>query len=327
MQVSANNSIAANPALPLTGGRGVRRFNDLLFAIGVLVAAVAIPVLMVLMLFILLQSAQLSIAKFGLGFFWGTNWDPVKQEFGALPFIYGTIVSSIIALVIGGPIALGSAICLTEMAPGWLREPVALLVELLAAIPSVVYGLWGIFVLVPILRTAIQPTIGQTLGWLPLFGGPAYGVGMLAGGLILAIMIIPTIAAVSRDVINVVPPSQREAMLAVGATRWETIWKVVLPYARSGILGGIMLGLGRALGETMAVTMVIGNRPEISASLFAPSYTMASVIANEFTEATYDLYLGALIEIGLVLFLVTLVMNTMARLLVWRAGMAQGGGR
>jgi phosphate transport system permease protein len=315
------------PPLTLSQGKGLRRFSDPVFAGGVLVAAIAIPVLMVLMVVILLEAAQLSLSKFGLSFFWGTNWDPVKGEFGALPFIYGTIVSSIIALLFGAPIALGAAICLTEMMPRWAREPVALLVELLAAIPSVVYGLWGIFVLVPILRTSVQPPLGQALGWLPLFAGPAYGVGMMAGGLILAIMIIPTIAAVSRDVLDVVPNTQREAMLAVGATRWETIWKVVIPYARSGILGAVMLGLGRALGETMAVTMVIGNRPEISASLFAPSYTMASVIANEFTEATYDLYLGALIEVGLVLFLVTFAMNALARLLVWRAGMGPRGGR
>ncbi len=309
-----------------TGRPALRRLADPVFARTVLLAAVAIPVLMGLMLYALTQAAQLSIVQFGLPFLWSTEWDPVHQQFGAMPFIYGTVVSSILALLIGGPVALGAAICLTEMMPGWLREPVAVLVELLAAIPSVVYGLWGIFVLVPIIRTGAEPFLATTLGFLPLFQGPQYGVGMLAGGLVLAIMIIPTIAAVSRDVLEAVPRSQREAMLAVGATRWETIQQAVLPYARSGILGAVMLGLGRALGETMAVTMVIGNRPEVSASLFAPAYTMASVIANEFSEATYALYLGALIEVGLVLFFVTFVMNAGARLLVWRMGLSTGGG-
>jgi phosphate transport system permease protein len=316
-------------ASPLANIAGFRRISDPLFAFGVLAAAIFIPVLLILMIFMLTEAAQGSITRFGLDFLWGTNWDPVqeRQQFGALPFIYGTIVSSLIALVVGAPIALGAAICLTEMAPQRIREPIALLIELLAAIPSVVYGLWGIFVLAPFLRTSVQPTLSHYLGWTPLFSGPPYGIGMMAGGLILAIMILPTIAAVSRDVINAVPASQREAMYAVGSTRWETVRKVIVPYARFGILGAVMLGLGRALGETMAVTMVIGNRSDISASLFAPSYTMASVIANEFAEATYDLYLGALIEIGLVLFLVTLVMNALARLLVWKAGMAQEGVR
>ncbi len=322
----AQNTAAMERRWSLTRATGARRFGDPIFAFVVLVAAIAIPMLMVVMIYTLIGSSQLSIQKFGLSFLWSAAWDPVRGQFGALPFIYGTVVSSIVALLIGAPVALGTAICLTEMAPRWMRSPVALLVELLAAIPSVVYGLWGIFVLVPVVRTIIQPFLGSSLGFLPLFQGPNYGVGMLAGGLVLSIMIIPTIAAVSRDVIEVVPRSQREAMLAVGATRWETIWKVVLPYARSGILGGVMLGLGRALGETMAVTMVIGNRPEISPSLFAPAYTMASVIANEFTEATYELYLGALIEVGIVLFIVTFIMNALARLLVWRMGLSVSGG-
>jgi phosphate transport system permease protein len=270
------------------------------------------------------DGAQLALARFGLGFLTGTTWDPVQGQFGALPFVFGTLVSSALALVLGGPIALGAGVFLAELAPSWLRGPASYLVELLAAIPSVVYGLWGIFVLAPLLRTSVEPFLAATLGFLPLFQGPIYGVGMLAGGVVLAIMIVPTIAAVSRDVIRAVPNDQREALLALGATRWETIRTVVLPIARPGILGAVILGLGRALGETMAVTMVIGNRPEVHASLFAPAYTMAAVIANEFTEATYNLYLAALLEIGLVLFLVTVMVNAAARLLVWRITWAPG---
>jgi phosphate transport system permease protein len=288
--------------------------------------AIAILVLVILIAFKMVDASMLAIRTFGLGFLSGTTWDPVFKEFGALPFIYGTLVSSFLALLIGVPIALGASIYLAELSPDWLRDPLSFLVELLAAIPSVVYGLWGLVVLAPVLRTVVEPFLKSTLGFLPLFQGPPYGVGMMAGGLILAIMIIPTIAAVSRDVMAAVPNSQREALLALGGTRWETIKLAVLPYARSGIIGAVILGLGRALGETMAVTMLIGNRPEISASLFAPSYTMASVIANEFTEATYDLYLGALIEIGLVLFGVTLLLNAVARLLVWRVAYGPTGG-
>jgi phosphate transport system permease protein len=242
----------------------------------------------------------------------------VSGVFGALPFIYGTLVTSAIALVIGGPLALGAAISLSELVPSSTRGVLSALVELLAAVPSVVYGLWGIFVLAPLLRQPVEPGLRTGLGFLPIFSGPAYGVGILAGGVILAIMIIPTIAAVSRDVLQAVPDDQREAMLALGATRWEMIVGAVVPYARTGILGGVVLGLGRALGETMAVTMVIGNRPAVSASLFAPGYTLASVIANEFTEATSGMHIAALVEIGLVLFGVTIVVNAVARLLMWR---------
>ncbi len=305
---------------------GRANLGDRLFRWVVTALAVAILVLVVLIAFKMIDASMLSIRTFGLGFLTGTTWDPVSRQFGALPFMFGTLVSSLLALLIGGPIALGAGIYLSELAPGWLRDPLSFLVELLAAIPSVVYGLWGIFVLAPILSSIVEPFLANTLGFLPLFQGPPYGVGMLAGGLILAIMIIPTIAAVSRDVMSAVPNSQREALLALGGTRWEMIKLAVLPYARSGILGAVILGLGRALGETMAVTMLIGNRPEISASLFAPSYTMASVIANEFTEAAYNLYLGALIEIGLVLFGVTLLLNAVARLLVWRVAYGPTGG-
>jgi phosphate transport system permease protein len=305
---------------------GAANRGDRIFRWVVTGLAVSIIGLVVLIAFKMIDSSMLAIRTFGFGFLTGTTWDPVFKAFGGLPFMYGTLVSSFLALLVGGPVAVGAAIFLSELSPDWLRSPLSFLVELLAAIPSVVYGLWGIFVLAPFLRSSVEPFLGNTLGFLPLFQGPPYGVGMMAGGLILAIMIIPTIAAVSRDVMSAVPNAQREALLALGGTRWEMIKLAVLPYARSGIIGAVILGLGRALGETMAVTMVIGNRPEISGSLFAPSYTMASVIANEFTEATYDLYLAALVEIGLVLFGVTLLLNAVARLLVWRVAYGPTGG-
>jgi phosphate transport system permease protein len=236
-------------------------------------------------------------------------------------------VSSLLALLIAAPLSLGAAIYLAELAPFWIRPPIAFLIEMLAAVPSVVYGLWGIFVLVPWLRTWVQPALGQWLGFLPLFQGPPYGVGMLAAGLILAIMVVPYITSVSREVLLAVPNSQREAALGIGATRWEVTRIAVLRYGRSGLVGALLLGLGRALGETMAVTMVIGNRPEVAASLFAPGYTMASVIANEFTEATSDLYISALVEIGFLLLVVTILVNALARLLVWSVSGAAAGGR
>jgi phosphate transport system permease protein len=266
-----------------------------------------------------------SIGRFGLGFLTSSRWDPVHHRFGALPFIFGTVASSLLALVIAVPVALGVAVFLAELAPAWLRRPLGVMVELLAAIPSVVYGLWGIFVLCPWLRDAVQPRLDALFGWTPLFRGPPLGFGLLAGGVILAIMILPTIASVSRDLMRAVPAAQREAALALGATRWEAVRIAVLPCARSGIVGAVILGLGRALGETMAVTMVIGNRPEISWSLNAPSHTMASVIANEYSEATSNLHLSALSEIGLLLFAVTLLLNIAARVLVWRAARVPGG--
>lgn len=307
-------------------GSRAGNWGDWVFRGAVTVAACSILVLVVLIALKMVDSSMPAISRFGFGFLSGRTWDPVFEEFGALPFVFGTVVSSLLALLIGGPISLGVAIYLAELAPGWLRNPLSFLVELLAAIPSVVYGVWGIFVMATWLRSMVQPFFGSTLGFIPLFEGPAYGFSMLAGGMILAIMIIPTITAVSRDVMMAVPNTQREGMLALGATRWETIRLAVIPYAQSGIIGAVILGLGRALGETMAVTMLIGNRPEISVSLFAPSYTMASVIANEFTEATSALYLSALIEIGLVLFGVTLVLNAFARLLVWRITYRPAGG-
>lgn len=282
--------------------------------------AASIPLLLVIIAVSIGVAAWPALSKSGMSFLTGSKWDVGAGEFGAAPAIYGTIISSALALLIATPLALGVSIFLSEIAPKWLRQPVGFLVDLLAAIPSVVYGLWGIFVLIPLLRDPIGPFLRETLhlGGTPLFSGPNYGYSMLAAGMILAIMILPFISAVTREVLLAVPRSQREAALALGATRWEMIRDAVLPYARSGIIGGIILGLGRALGETMAVTMLIGNRPEISASLFAPGYTMASLIANEFSEATSDAHLSALMGVGAVLFAVTLVVNALARWLVWR---------
>jgi phosphate transport system permease protein len=265
------------------------------------------------------RAAWPAFSRFGLSFLTSSEWNVPAGKFGAAPAIFGTIVSSIIALALATPLAIGVAIFLSEFAPRWLQQPVAFLVDLLAAIPSVVYGLWGIFVLIPLLRDPVIPFLRDTLhlGSTPFFTGPAYGPSMLAAGVILAIMALPYISAVSREVLRAVPRSQREAALALGATRWEMIWDAVLPNARSGIIGGVILGLGRALGETMAVTMVIGNRAEISASLLAPGYTMASLIANEFSEATSDLHLSALMAVGGVLFVITIVVNAIARWLVW----------
>jgi phosphate transport system permease protein len=282
--------------------------------------ALVVPILLCIVAYAVFKAGWPAFHKFGFGFFTGSDWDAVNGKFGAAPAIYGTIVTSLIALLIATPLAVGVAIFLSEFAPPIVRQPIAFLVDLLAAIPSVVYGLWGIFVLVPFVRLHLTPFLKDTLhlGSLPIFDGPAYGYGMLSASLILAIMVLPYISAVTREVLLAVPRSQREAALALGATRWEMIWDAVLPYARTGIIGGIILGLGRALGETMAVTMVIGNRPEISASLLAPGYTMASIIANEFSEATNDLHISALMAVGATLFLVTIIVNAIARWLVWR---------
>jgi phosphate transport system permease protein len=265
----------------------------------------------------LVMSSRLTLAKFGFKFFIGSAWDPVNENFGALPFVYGTIVSSLVALVLAVPLAVGVAIFLTEMCPKALRGFLSFVTELLAAIPSVVYGLWAIFVLVPLLRGYVDPILIKLMGWTGLFVAPDFGIGMFAAGVILAIMILPIISSLTREVMMAVPHTQREAVLALGATRWEMIRMGVLRNARIGIVGSIILGLGRALGETMAVAMVIGSSPTISKSLLAPAATMASVIANEFAEASDDTYRSALIEIGLALFLVTIVVNIFARLLVW----------
>jgi phosphate transport system permease protein len=282
--------------------------------------AFCVPLLLVFLAWEIGVAAWPALETAGWSFLTTSEWDVSQGKFGAAPAIFGTLVSSAIALLIATPLAVGVAVFLSEFAPRWLQQPVAFLVDLLAAIPSVVYGLWGVFVLVPLLREHVMPFLRDTmhLGATPLFSGPAYGPSMLAAGLILAVMALPYISAVSREVLRAVPRSQREAALALGATRWETIRDAVLPYAKSGIVGGIILGLGRALGETMAVTMVIGNRPEISASLFSPGYTMASLIANEFSEATDDMHVSALMAVGAVLFLITIVVNAIARWLVWR---------
>lgn len=278
-----------------------------------------IPILLALIALEVVMAAWPALRTFGFSFLTSSEWDEVHGVFGAAPMIYGTVVSSVLALVLATPLALGVAIFLSEFAPSWLRTPVAFLVDLLAAIPSVVYGLWGIFVLLPFLRSAVMPFLAGTLGLgnTPFFSGPAYGPSMLAAAVILAIMILPYISAVAREVLMAVPRSQREAAMALGATKWEMIRDAVVPYARSGIVGGVILGLGRALGETMAVTMLIGNRHEIASSLFAPGYTLASVIANEFAEATGTLHTSALMACGAVLLGVTLVVNVIARWLVW----------
>ena len=309
-----------------TGTRRRRRLGDPAFAWLVRLLAIGVLVLVAAIGVSLLYDGRRAFEEFGAGFLVGTTWDPVSGQFGALPFLYGTVVTSVLALLLGGPVALGAALFLSELAPAWLRGSASLLVELLAAIPSVIYGLWGLFVLAPLLRSTVEPALSAGLGFLPLFQGPIYGLGLLAGGVILAIMIVPTVAAVSRDVLRAVPADQREAALALGATRWEAIQLGVLPVARPGIVGAMILGLGRALGETMAVTMVIGNRPEIALSLFAPGYTMAAAIANEFAEATDDLHVSALMAMGGVLFLVTVLVNAIARVLVWRIAWGPRGG-
>jgi phosphate transport system permease protein len=274
-------------------------------------------IIVIVMVYEMYTKSIPSIHKFGWAFIKNSKWDPVQDEFGALPYIFGTLFSSFIALVIAFPLSIGIAIFLSEYAPKWLEQPVSLLVELLAAIPSIVYGLFGIFVMTPWLRENVEPYLGDHLGFLPMFKGAPYGFGMLAAGLILTLMVLPIIASISRDVMKAIPGTIREAAFALGATKWEMI-KVVLSSAKSGILGATLLGLGRAVGETMAVTMVIGNRAEISFSLFNPGHTMASVLANEFTEATSDIYVSSLIEIALLLFVMTVILNAIARFIVWR---------
>ena len=298
-------------------GRGSGAGPDSVFGGLMLACALSIIVIVLLILYVLIANSRLSLHAFGFKFFARTAWNPVVGDFGALPFIFGTLATSFLALCIAVPLALCVAIFIMEICPKRLRGLVSFLTELLAAIPSVVYGLWAIFVLVPIVRDQLGPVLAKTLGWTGLFSGSNFGEGILTAGIILSIMVLPVISSITREVMAAVPISQKEAVLALGATRWEMVRIAVLRNARIGIVGGIILGLGRALGETMAVTMVIGNNPQISRSLFAPGYTLASVIANEFTEATGDLYLSALIEIGLALFLVTVLVNTIARLLVW----------
>jgi phosphate transport system permease protein len=292
------------------------RERDLAFRLATGLAAVIVITIVAAIGYALWSQSRLSIEKFGLSFWTNSVWDPVSGEFGARPFIWGTLYSSILALMVATPISLGIAIYLSELCPPMLRQPLVFLTELLAAIPSIVYGLWGIFVLVPAVRM-VQRALPDVFRQLPFFSGPPVGVGMMSAVLILSIMIIPFTSSVAREVLKAVPVSQREGAYALGATQWEAI-RAALFYARTGIIGAIMLGFGRALGETMAVTMVIGNNPQVSLSLFAPQYTMAAVLANEFTEAADELYLHALIEVGLVLFVITLIVNSASRLLIWQ---------
>jgi phosphate transport system permease protein len=296
------------------------RISDRVFTIAALALAGLVLFVTAAILLGIVDGSQPSIREFGSSFITGQTWDPVQEVFGALPFIYGTLVTAFSALLLSGLAGIGAAIFLAEIAPARVRTPLSFMVELLAGIPSIVYGIWGLFVLAPLLRQDVVPTLKATLGWTGLFTGPFYGPSVLTASMVLALMVLPIVTAVSRDVLLAVPASQREAMIGLGATRWEVIRGAVLPYARSGILGALILGLGRAVGETMAVTMVIGNRSEIAASLLKPGNTMASVIANEFAEATTVLHQSALIEIGLLLFVITLVTNIIARALVWRAG-------
>jgi phosphate transport system permease protein len=291
---------------------------DRIFLIAIYAAA-GIFVLLVAMLFAsLVRGSWPSLVQFGAAFLWTTQWNPVTVKFGALPLIYGTVVSSLIAIVLAGIVGILAAAYLAEFAPRWLARPLSFVIELLAAVPSVVFGLWGLFVLAPFVRTALGPFLQKTLGFLPIFSGPILnGTSMLTAGLVLALMILPTVTAISREVIVAIAQDLREASMSLGATKWETVARVVLPAARVGIFGAIILALGRAIGETIATTMVIGNRPEIAASLFAPSYTLASVIANEFTEANGAVYISALLELGLLLFIVSFVINGLARLLLF----------
>lgn len=293
-----------------------RRWPDRLFYGLTLIGALSVIALVILVGYQLYANSHLAMHKFGWRFLWSSDWDPVDEHFGALPFIYGTFVSSLIALLIAVPLSIGTAVYLTDLAPLWLRQPLVSVIEMLAAVPSVIWGLWGIFVLVPWLRDHIYPYLQKWLGFLPLFQGPIYGIGMLTGGIIVAVMILPIVTSVSREVLRSVPNLQREAAYGLGATRWEVTRIAVLSYARRGLMGAAVLGLGRALGETMAVTMVIGNRPDIVKSLFAPGYTLASVIANEFAEASTDLYLNSIFELGLVLLGVTILINIAALILI-----------
>ena len=292
--------------------------GDRVFAGSLKGMSIALAALLLLIAAFLFKKAASAFKQFGMGFLGTSVWDPVQDVYGALPVIFGTVVSSAIAVAIAAPLSIGIALFLNEIAPKRVSEVVGFLVQMLAAIPSVVYGLWGVFVLAPWLRAVVEPALGKSFGFLPFFQGAPYGVGMLAAGIVLSIMITPTVSTLSREVFRAIPRGQREAALALGATRWEMIRIAVLKSSKAGVIGAIILGLGRALGETMAVTMVIGNRASISASFFAPAQTMASVLANEYNEATSDMHLSALAAIGFSLFLVTFLVNSLARLLVWR---------
>ena len=317
--MTAQLSKSSSQLLFIEQAKRVWRHGDRLYQVFLVIAGILVMALVLGIGYELWQNSALSRQAFGWKFLITSDWDPALNDvFGALPFIYGTLLTSSIALLVAIPLGIGMAIFLSEIAPDWLSRPLGFLAELLAAVPSVVYGLWGLFVYIPLFVRPTSQFLNKSMGFLPLFAGPVFGPSRLAAGLLLAIMVFPTITAVSRDVLRAIPGSQREASLALGATRWEMIAQVLLPYGSSGLLGAIILGLGRALGETVAVTMVIGNNLDLSASLLHPGYTMASVIANEFTEATFDLYLNALIEVGLILFVISLLINLVARLLIWR---------
>jgi len=272
--------------------------------------------------------SQLSLEKYGFSFLWSSDWNPVTEQFGALVPIFGTVVTSLIAMLIGVPVSFGIALFLTELSPSWLKRPLGTAIELLAAIPSIIYGMWGLFVFAPIFQSRIQPLIIDSLGQIPgvgaLFAGPPLGIGMLTAGVILSIMVIPFITAVMRDVFELVPPLLKESAYGLGATTWEVVWRVVLPYTKVGVIGGIMLGLGRALGETMAVTFVIGNAHRLAASLMAPGNSIASALANEFTEAVGDVYFAALYELGLILFLITTIVLGLSKLLLMQLSRSEG---
>jgi phosphate transport system permease protein len=315
----ATTTTTVPSAGPVAGSRSflsrVRDGDEIARLVTFLFAASVVLVTLFLV-FELWQGSVLARHKFGLNFFFTRVWDPIFEQFGALPFIYGTVVTAVVSLLIAVPLGIGAAIFLAELAPQKISDTLQFFIDLLAAVPSVIYGLLGVFIVIPLMREYIQPALKNTFGFLPFFQGPMYGMGFLTAGIVLAIMVIPYIISVSREILLSVPRDQREAALALGATRWESTWRVVVPFARTGILGSIFLALARAIGETMAVTMVIGNQPTISASLFSPGDSIASVIANQFTEATGDLYLQSLIELGLVLFLLTFILNGMARLLI-----------
>jgi phosphate transport system permease protein len=315
----ATTSTTVPSASPVAGSRSFLsrlRDGDEIARLITLLFAASVVLITLLIVYELWQGSVLPRHKFGFAFLRTSVWDPNFDQFGALPFIFGTVVTSAVALLIAVPLGIGAAIFLAELAPARLSDALEFFIDLLAAVPSVIYGLLGIFIVVPVMRDVIEPALKSTLGFIPLFKGPAYGIGFLTAGAVLAIMVIPYIISVSREILLSVPRDQREAALALGSTRWESTWKVVVPFARTGIMGSIFLALARALGETMAVTMVIGNTPAISASLFSPGDSIASVIANQFTEATGDLYTQSLIELGLVLFLLTFILNGLARLLI-----------
>jgi phosphate transport system permease protein len=330
--VTVNGPVAAAAAAlqqPQGGNRlSAARWKDAAFEWVTRFFALLVFSLLAAILISLAIGSQLTLEKYGFRFIWSSEWDPVREEFGALVPIYGTLVTSLIAMLIGVPVSFGIALFLTELSPRWLKRPLGTAIELLAAIPSIIYGMWGLFVFTPIFQTHVQPLLIAWFGKLPLagalFAGPPIGIGMLTAGVILSIMVIPFITAVMRDVFELVPPMLKESAYGLGATTWEVVWRVVLPYTKAGVIGGIMLGLGRALGETMAVTFVIGNAHRLSASLMAPGNSIASALANEFTEAVGDLYFSALIELGLILFLITTIVLGLSKLLLLKLARGEG---